>query len=492
MNSLVWLRSDLRLSDNPALTAAAKQGPVLPIYILDENSSVRPRGAAQKWWLHHSLFALSQDFKKRGCDLVFKRGDPLTVLKNVARQAEITSIFWNKALTPTQAAADKALSLQLQKFGISTFSFDDGLLSTPGQPRTQQNKDYTVFTPYWNALKASRIPEPIGVPSKLKTKKHKIESETIDDWNLLPQKPDWSTGFGIWAPGESSARQRLEDFLNQKMAGYANARDRPDKNVTSQLSPHLALGEISPRQIWHATLAVMERTGGKLDSDGWKFLSELGWREFSAYLLYYFPHLPTRSFRPHFRRFPWRNDLSDLTAWQKGKTGYPIIDAGMRQLWHTGWMHNRVRMIVASFLCKQLLIHWEKGEGWFWDTLLDADLASNTANWQWVAGSGADAAPYFRIFNPVLQGQKFDPEGHYVRRWVPELALLENSVIHSPWQAEPLVLKAAQISLGDTYPSPIIDHAVARKRALNAYATMMHGERHDPDQLFSSPTETFS
>ena len=228
----------------------------------------------------------------------------------------------------------------------------------------------------------------------------------------------------------------------------------------------------------------MESAGGKLDSDGWKFLSELGWREFSAYLLYYFPNLPIQSFRSHFRYFPWKEDLSNLSAWQKGRTGYPIIDAGMRQLWHTGWMHNRVRMIVASFLCKQLLIHWVNGEAWFWDTLLDADLASNTANWQWVAGSGADAAPYFRIFNPILQGQKFDPQGHYVRRWVPELARLENSVIHSPWQATPDVLKAAQVTLGDTYPLPIVDHATARKRALSAYATMMQGD--DPGDLFSS------
>lgn len=486
MTSLVWFRSDLRLSDNPALSAAAKQGSIIPIYILDENSSVRPRGAAQKWWLHHSLLALSKDFKKHGVHLVLKRGSSLVILKEILQQTGITSIFCNQTPTPEQRNADKELSSRLNEFGITISLFDDGLLSTPGQPRTQQNKDYTVFTPYWNALKAGQIPHPIGIPQNLKSGKYKIDSDSIDDWNLLPKRPDWSKGFDIWIPGEAAARHQLDQFLSQKIDGYTHARDRPDKDATSQLSPHLALGEITPRQIWHTTLAVMETEGGRLDSDGWKFLSELGWREFSAYLLYYFPNLPTQSFRPRFQNFPWKKDRSALKAWQKGRTGYPIIDAGMRQLWHTGWMHNRVRMIVASFLCKQLLTHWSEGEAWFWDTLVDADMASNTANWQWVAGSGADAAPYFRIFNPILQGQKFDPQGHYVRQWIPELAQLENSVIHTPWQATSAALKTAQITLGETYPLPIVEHAMARKRALNAYSTMTQADD-DPGQLFSSP-----
>lgn len=485
--SLVWFRSDLRLSDNPALTTAAKQGPFIPIYILDENSPVRPRGSAQKWWLHHSLLALSKDFKKHGCNLILKRGSSLEILKEIAQQTGITSIFWNKAFTPDQANADKELGSHLREFGITTSLFDDGLLSTPGQPRTQQNKDYTVFTPYWNALKASQIPYPIGAPQNLTPGKYKIDTDSIDDWNLLPKKPNWSKGFSIWTPGEAAAQHQLDQFLSKKINGYTHARDRPDKDATSQLSPHLALGEITPRQIWHATLAVMETKGGRLDSDGWKFLSELGWREFSAYLLYYFPNLPTQPFRPRFQHFPWKKDLSHLTAWQKGRTGYPIIDAGMRQLWHTGWMHNRVRMIVASFLCKHLLTHWIEGEAWFWDTLVDADMASNTANWQWVAGSGADAAPYFRIFNPILQGEKFDPQGHYVRQWIPELAQLENSIIHTPWQATPAALKAANIALGKTYPFPIVDHAKARKRALTAYSATALGD--DPGQLFSSLTK---
>ncbi len=481
--SLVLFRSDLRLSDNSALTAAAQQGPVIPIYIFDENSLVRSRGAAQKWWLYHSLLALSKDFKKHGLNLVFKRGPTLTVLKQVVQQTGIGTVFWNKGFTPEQVNSDKELDSSLQKLGITTSLCDDGLLSKLGQPRTQQNNDYTVFTPYWNALKLSQIPYPIGVPQDLKSGKYKIDSDSIGDWGLLPTGPDWAKGFSVWTPGEDAARHQLGQFLSQKIDGYAHARDRPDKNATSQLSPHLALGEITPRQIWHATLAAMETEGGRLDSDGWKFLSELGWREFSAYLLHYFPNLPKQSFRPRFHNFPWKKDLSHLTTWQKGRTGYPIIDAGMRQLWHIGWMHNRVRMIVASFLCKQLLTHWAEGEAWFWDTLVDADLASNTANWQWVAGSGADAAPYFRIFNPILQGQKFDPQGHYVRQWIPELAQLENSVIHTPWQATPAALKAAKITLGKTYPLPIVDHAQARKRALSAYSTMTKGD--DPGQLFS-------
>jgi deoxyribodipyrimidine photo-lyase len=300
-----------------------------------------------------------------------------------------------------------------------------------------------------------------------------VRSDALDDWKLLPTAPNWAAGFEIhWQPGEEGARRRLREFIEVGLAHYAQERDRPDRDVTSRLSPHLHFGEISPAQCWHAVRAAQAQAGGRLDGGAEKFLKEVLWREFSCHLLHHWPTLPEAPFKPEFADFPWADDPVGLKAWQAGRTGYPIVDAGMRELWATGIMHNRVRMIAASFLIKDLLIPWQQGERWFWDTLVDADIASNAASWQWVAGSGADAAPYFRIFNPVLQGEKFDPQGAYVRKWVPELGRMPDEFIHKPWDAPLLVLKAAGVELGNNYPHPAVDHGKARDRALAALKSM--------------------
>ncbi len=328
------------------------------------------------------------------------------------------------------------------------------------------------FTPFWWRMQAmGDPPKPLPAPTAL-CPRPELASDTLDSWHLEPAHPDWAGGLReTWVPGESSAQDRLKEFLETGMAGYATERDRPDRSGTSRLSPHLRFGELSPRQVWHAARFAAAEQPARI-GDIEKYLSELGWREFCRHLLFDVPDLAKRNLQPAFDGFPWRHDEQALRAWQRGQTGYPIVDAGMRQLWDTGIMHNRVRMVAASFLVKHLMIDWREGEEWFWDTLVDADPGSNPANWQWVAGSGADAAPYFRVFNPILQGEKFDPEGAYVRRWIPELASLPTSVIHYPWSATPLELKAAGVDLGKTYPRPIVDHKATRGRALTAYATL--------------------
>ena len=355
---------------------------------------------------------------------------------------------------------------------MSTHRFPGDLLATPSQIRNKENRGLRVFTPFWRRVQAlGDPPKPLPAPKMLNGVPG-LASDRLEDWKLEPTAPDWAGGLrDNWQPGEASAQARLEAFLDGGIAGYASDRDRPDRHGTSRLSPHLRFGEISPRQVWHAArFAAAEHP--RLSADIEKFLSELGWREFCRHLLFDVPDLATRNLQPSFDAFPWKHDAKALRAWQRGQTGYPILDAGMRELWHTGVMHNRVRMVVASFLVKHLLIDWREGEQWFWDTLVDADAGSNPANWQWVAGSGADAAPYFRVFNPILQGEKFDPDGVYVRRWVPELAPLPDKLIHQPWTATPLELASAGIELGKTYPRPIIDHKTGRERALKAYATI--------------------
>jgi deoxyribodipyrimidine photo-lyase len=348
-------------------------------------------------------------------------------------------------------------------------SFNGSLLFEPWAIKTNGGGPFQVFTPFWRACLAAEPPAPpLAAAKRIVAPEGAVVSDTLGSWRLLPVAPDWAGGLReTWTAGEAAARRRLADFLDEKLAAYREERDRPDLESTSRLSPYLAWGEISPRQIWHA--ARHADAGGR---ETGKFLSELGWREFSWHLLYHHGSLPEENFRPAFDRFPWAGDEDSLAAWQAGRTGYPIVDAGMRQLWRTGWMHNRVRMVAASFLVKHLLVHWRAGEEWFWDTLVDADLANNAASWQWVAGSGADAAPYFRIFNPVLQGERFDPAGDYVRRFVPELARLPDAWIHKPWLAPASVLGAADVNLGTTYPRPLVEHDGARRRALAAFQAM--------------------
>jgi len=424
--TIVWFRLDLRLADNPALQAAVERGrPVIPVYIwVPEEEGKWPPGAASRWWLHHSLAALDASLRQRGSRLIIRRGPSLETLRALMQETGADTVFWNRRYEPAIIARDKTI-----KAGLPAESFNSALLFEPWEL-----KPYRVFTPFWKAcLAKGLISHPVGraVPS---APSRWPASVPLNELQLLP-KLDWARGFD-WEPGEAGARKLLQRFNPSR---YTAERDRPDLRGTSRLSPHLHFGEIGPRQIWAALVK-------NADQSGWGYLRQLGWREFAHHLLYHFPHTADEPLRPEFAKFPWQPDRKQLRAWQRGQTGYPLVDAGMRELWSTGWMHNRVRMVVASFLVKDLLISWQDGAHWFWDTLVDADLANNTLGWQWVAGSGADAAPFFRIFNPTSQAEKFDPRGEYARHWVPEPV------------------------------APIVDHAVARKRALAALEKIKKGK----------------
>ena len=468
---IVWLREDLRLHDNPALTAAAETGaPVVCLYILEEgNTGPRALGGASKWWLHKSLEMLSADIAARGGRLILRRGDALKILLDIASGLGASSVFWNRRYDAGGIEADKTIKAALKQAGLDAKSLNGRLLTEPWAIKSQSGSYYRVFTPYWRAVRAEyRPPTPRPAPDRLAAPD--LASDKLEDWDLEPTSPDWASRFSeIWTPGEAGAAARLEAFLNGPVNTYGEDRNRPDlEGATSGLSPHLRWGEISPAQVWRAVEGRIS-AGTISESSAWKFLSELVWREFSYVLLYHNPALAEENYNKDFRQMPWRSSQDDLSAWQRGQTGYPIVDAGMRQLWTHGWMHNRVRMVAASFLTKHLLIPWQTGEDWFWDTLVDADPAANAASWQWVAGSGADAAPYFRVFNPITQGEKFDVTGGYVRQWCPELAELPDKYLFSPWQAPPDLLDKAGIQLGETYPHPIIDHREGRERALAAY-----------------------
>jgi len=460
---IVWFRDDLRLADHPALVAAGHAGaPLLCLYILDEENT-RPLGGAARWWLAGSLRALDRELQTKGNRLVLRRGAAPHILPSLAAKTGARAVHWNRRYDAPGIATDGIVAAALGQSGIVVETHHANLLCEPS------NKPPKVFTPFWRRLRAAAAPRrPLPVPTRLAAAPD-VAGDRLDDWQLEPTKPDWAGGLrATWTPGEASARARLEQFLNEQLVGYASRRDRPGDEATSRLSPHLRFGEISPFQVWHAAQFVAAQEG-RVRPDMEKFLSELGWREFSYHLLRGFPDLAARNLQDRFDALPWRDDSAALRAWQRGLTGYPIVDAGMRQLWRTGWMHNRARMVVASFLVKHLLINWTEGERWFWDTLVDADPANNPASWQWVAGCGADAAPYFRIFNPVLQGETFDPDGRYVRAFVPELSRLPNAVLHKPWTAPPLMLREAGVTLGMTYPNPLVDHTAARKRALAAF-----------------------
>ena len=475
----MWFRRDLRLDDNPALAAAiAKAGEqVICLYILEDQPDGRPLGGASNWWLDKSLRSLRTRIEILGGNLILRQGDAKSVLDDVLASSDADAVFWNRRYDGAGRAIDTELKTHLKAKDITVESFNGTVLTEPWTQTTGSGGYYKVYSPYWRSVQANyQAPSVAGSPVALTSPD--LASDDLDGWQLHPSNPDWSTGFdGPWQPGEDGAKQRLIDFLDGPVSAYKDDRNRPDiETGTSGLSPHLAFGEIGPAQVWRATKDRMQ--AGTVDEKGaHTFLSEVAWRDFSYVLLFHNPDLASENFKPDFDLMPWRDDAANLRAWQKGETGYPIVDAGMRQLWHTGWMHNRVRMIVASFLTKHLLIHWRHGEDWFWDTLVDADPASNSASWQWTAGSGADAAPYFRVFNPITQGEKFDETGDYVRKWCPELARLPRKYLYQPWEAGPLILQEAGVNLGDTYPHPIVAHKEGRERALAAYETLK--ERRD-------------
>ena len=458
-----WFRQDLRLADNPSLTEAARQGQVLPIYILDdENSGEHKMGAASRWWLHHSLNALNNSLN--GNLAVFK-GDAQSIINRLIKNHPVKAVYWNRCYEPWKIKLHKQIKQDIEARSISVKSFNGALLWEPWTSLKADGTPYRVFTPFYkNAVAELPSPRtPLPVPSKIDFYPENVSRLTINGLKLLPNHP-WSKKLTPhWQMGEDNAHQRLEDFIDEGLNHYKQGRDFPALNNVSRLSPHLHFGEVSPQQVWHAARLA------EPSKDQEHFMRELGWREFSYHLLYHFPDLPEKNFNNRFDRFPWKENNEFLKRWQQGQTGFPLVDAGMRELWQTGYMHNRVRMVVGSFLVKNLLLHWHHGEAWFWDTLLDADLASNSASWQWVAGCGADAAPYFRIFNPCTQGEKFDPQGKYTRKFVPELAKLPDKYLYHPWDAPAEVLQEAGITLGENYPEPMVDLKASRDRALAAY-----------------------
>ncbi|WP_405371946.1 MULTISPECIES: cryptochrome/photolyase family protein [unclassified Microbacterium] len=448
--SIVWFRDDLRLADHPALRAAVdRDAPVIGLYVLDEESAgIRPLGGAARWWLHHSLTSLAERLAERGGRLILRRGPAERVVREVVADAGASAVFWNRRYGGPEREIDAALKQGLRGDGIEVASFAGSLLFEPWTVTTGAGKHFSVYSPFWRACLALPSPRaPLPEPREIEAPTRVPASDDLADWDLLPTTPDWAGGLReMWEPGEPAARRRLAEFLSEDIAAYDRTRDEPGAGATSQLSPRLRWGELSPHTVWHEAVGV---------KDASRFLSEIGWREFAWHTLYHFPDLATKNLRPDFDAFPWpRLKPAALRAWQRGQTGYAIVDAGMRELWETGYMHNRVRMITASFMIKNLLIDWRHGEEWFWDTLVDADGASNSFNWQWVAGSGADAAPYFRIFNPELQAGKFDKDGHYVREWAPEYRAPEGQP-----------------------PQPIVDLKASRQAALDAYEKVKQAGR---------------
>ncbi|HEY1944645.1 MAG TPA: deoxyribodipyrimidine photo-lyase [Roseiarcus sp.] len=473
MLTLLWFGRDLRLADNPALSnAVARGGAVIPVFILDDaDAGEWAPGGASRWWLEGSLAALDESLRRIGSALVLRRGPAESVIGGLLAETGADAVYWNRRYEPWAMARSERLKSALKSRGIEARSFNASLLAEPWDLRPGTGEAYRVFTPFWKALRAREVAEPAPAPSRIPGPTVCPESEPLLSWRLRQSAPDWAGGLrATWTPGEVAAQARLAEFAQGAALDYASRRDQPGAAGTSRLSSHLHFGEIGPRQVWRAVTHSALAAGSSPAAPGVEtFLSEIAWREFSYHLLSHFPALPTQPMRAEFADFPWADDAAALTAWRRGRTGYPIVDAAMRELWATGWMHNRARMIVASFLIKDLLLDWRLGARWFWDTLVDADLANNSASWQWVAGCGVDAAPYFRIFNPVLQGEKFDPAGVYVRRWVPELARLPDRLIHQPWRASANELAEAGVALGRDYPTPIVDHGEARRRALAAF-----------------------
>ncbi|WP_104137782.1 MULTISPECIES: deoxyribodipyrimidine photo-lyase [unclassified Cryobacterium] len=447
--SVVWFRDDLRVGDHPALHAAlARHRPIVAVYVFDDESpGVRPLGGAARWWLHQSLRSLGATLEALGGRLILRRGPAAPIIAEIVRETDAAAVFWNRRYGSAERTIDTAIKAELRADGVDAHSFAGSLLFEPWTIQTGQGGSYSVFTPFWRACQAGPPPRaPYPSPDTVSGWSGNLATDSLDDWGLEPSAPDWADGLrAAWQPGEASAQQTLGRFLAESLPRYGAERDEPAQNATSRLSPFLRWGEISPHQIWAATQEAQRSLSGPALTSATRFLTEVGWREFAYHVLFHAPDLATKNLRPAFDAFPWPSlDHDALTAWQQGRTGFALVDAGMRELWRTGSMHNRVRMVTASFLIKNMLVDWRVGERWFWDTLVDADAASNPFGWQWVAGSGADAAPYFRIFNPDLQAAKFDPHQQYIRANVPEYGT-------------------------DSYPAPLVDLGETRRAALAAY-----------------------
>lgn len=470
--AIVWFRHDLRLKDNPALNAAVQTSrPVIAIFIYDrEAMKDSDYGAAGKWWLHHNLAHLQIALKDRGVHLAIRTGNSADIIQKIIEETGATSLFYNRIYEPWSIKRDKDIKALFTQKGIEVQSFSGHYLFEPWTIKNKSGDPYKIFTPFYKACLAQedRIGEPLAAPGTMTGYRQDIAHERQDVPGFIPAIR-WDKKMEThWESGESAAHNRLNAFLDNGLTDYKDGRDRPDRDKTSSLSPYLRFGIISPRAIWHTTRAYAYAHDIP-ENQTESFLRELIWREFCNHLLYYFPDMPVKPLQGKFENFPWKRNVKHRTAWQKGLTGYPIVDAGMRQLWETGWMHNRVRMIAGSLLVKHLLQPWQDGEAWFMDCLIDGDPANNSAGWQWIAGCGADAAPYFRIFNPILQGEKFDPGGDYVRRFVPELRNMPGRYIHRPWEAPEDILVDAGVTLGETYPFPVVDHKAGRARAMEAF-----------------------
>ena len=477
--ALVWFRRDLRVNDNSALHSALETGlPVMALYIHDQQG-VREIGGASAWWLHHSLHALECELGKLGSTLHIANGSTEDVLKELSTVHKIAEIYMSRSYDSDAALLEQQVHDTFASQQISVRRFAGALLFEPELIHRDNGQPYKVFTPFYKRCMSHLSPGRATATAQdgLWFSSDNPLFVSLDSLGLLPLTPDWSAGIAReWTPGEQGAQERLEEFIERGLINYKLGRDIPAEDGTSMLSPHLHYGEISPRAVWHRIEQAVDDLPHRKEG-ATAFLRELVWRDFAHYLLHNWPEMVDQRFRPEFNAFPWLENKAQLRAWQRGQTGYPLVDAGMRQLWQTGWMHNRVRMVVASFLVKHLLQHWQHGERWFWDTLVDADQANNTASWQWAAGSGADAAPYFRIFNPTLQSTRFDPQGDYIRCYVPELSALPAKYIHEPHKAPDDVLSEAGVALGETYPHPIVDHKAARERAMAAFRGLPKREK---------------